>query len=113
MIYRSADHPVDVRKEMRGGPGEAVLTDLLDKKPAHMRLFSTITLKPGCGIGYHVHENETELFYLISGRGLFRDDENTVELSAGDSMATGSGHGHAVECLGDEPLVMLACITLD
>ena len=93
MIYRSADHPVEVRKAMRGGPGEAVLTKLLAENPAHMRLFNTITLNPGCG--------------------LFRDDEETVELKAGDSMATGSGHGHSVECLGDEPLVMLACIVLD
>ena len=113
MIFRSADHPVEVRKAMRGGPGEAVLTKLLAENPAHMRLFNTITLKPGCGIGYHVHENETELFYLISGRGLFHDDDATVELKAGDSMATGNGHGHSVECLGDEPLVMLACIVLD
>ena len=31
----------------------------------------------------------------------------------GSFAATGSGHGHSVECLGDEPLVMLACIVLD
>ena len=113
MTFRSEDHPVEVRKAMRGGPGEAILTKLLPDNPAHMRLFNTITLNPGCGIGYHVHENETELFYIVSGKGRFQDDDQVVELKAGDSMSTGSGHGHGVECLGDEPLVMVACIALD
>ena len=113
MIYRSADHPVEVRKAMRGGPGEAVLTKLLAENPAHMRLFNTITLNPGCGIGYHVHENETELFYFVSGRARVRDDDAFYELTAGDAMATSSGHGHAVESIGPEPLVMVACIIKD
>ena len=113
MIYRSADHPVEVRKAMRGGPGEAVLTKLLAENPAHMRLFNTITLNPGCGIGYHVHENETELFYFAEGCGRVQDDDRFFDVEAGDSMATSSGHGHAVENTGDHDLVILAVIVRD
>ena len=113
MITRKADMPVETREAMRGGPGAALLTKLLPEPPAHMRLFNIITLNPGCGIGYHVHENETELFYFISGTARVRDDEETFEMHPGDSMSTGHGHGHAVECVGDEPAVLLACIVLD
>ena len=113
MITRKEDMQIKVLEQMRGGNGSAKLTGLISEFPKHARLFSTITLEPGSSIGYHVHENETELFYFVSGEARVRDDENTYELSAGDSMSTGHGHGHGVESIGDEPLVMVACIVLD
>lgn len=113
MITRKEEMTISVKERMREGSGSAKLTALTTALPNHTRLFSTITLEPGSSIGYHVHENETELFYFVSGKARVRDDENTYELSAGDSMSTGSGHGHAVESIGDEPLVMVACIVLD
>ena len=70
-------------------------------------------LIPGASIGYHVHENETELFYFLEGNGRFQDDDRIFDISAGDSTATFSGHGHAVENTGDTNLVLLACIVKD
>ena len=113
MITRKNEMPVDVKVAMRGGPGEAVLTALTPALPAHTRLFSTITLKPGCGIGYHVHENETEMFYFASGAGRVCDDGEWYDVAAGDSMTTAGGHGHAVENTGDTDLVLVAVIVLD
>lgn len=113
MVNFHSNMPVETREAMRGGPGAAILTALCPELPAKMRLFSTITLKKGCGIGYHVHENETELFYFVSGKGKVRDDDNWVEVQAGDSMATPGGHGHAVENTGDEDLVLVAAIVKD
>ncbi len=113
MITRKENMNVTVVERMRGGEGFATLTALTGEKPKNVKIFSTITLEPGSSIAYHVHENETELFYFLSGKARVRDDENTFEVTAGDSMSTGHGHGHAVESIGDEPLVMLACIVLD
>ena len=110
MVTFHKDMPTEAREHMRGGEGSALLTALCPTLPEKMRLFSTITLKKGCGIGYHVHEGETELFCFVSGKGRVKDDENWVEVAAGDSMATFSGHGHAVENTGDEDLVMVAAI---
>lgn len=113
MLSKNADHPVTVREQMRGGKGRALMAGLMEPLPAHMRLFSTITLAPGCSIGYHVHENETELFYFISGRGTVQDDDVLLEVAAGDALSTSSGHGHAVDNDGDEDLVILAAIVKD
>ncbi len=113
MVTRKNEMPIDVKVAMRGGPGEAALTSLTPALPPHTRLFSTITLKPGCGIGYHVHENETELFAFIAGKGRVCDDGEWVEVAAGDSMTTAGGHGHAVENTGESDLVMVAAIVLD
>ena len=98
---------------MRGGPGSASLMPLSANLPKNMRLFSQITLAPASGIGYHVHENETELFYFIQGTGRVRDDDVFVDVKAGDCMTTPSGHGHSVENTGTEDLVFVAAIVLN
>ena len=113
MISRKNDMPQDVREQMRGGEGSACLTKLFPTLPEHMRLFSIITLEPGSSIGYHVHENETELFYFIEGVAECRDDEETVTLTAGDALATFSGHGHSVKSVGDTALRIVAAIIKD
>ena len=45
---------------------------------ARAPLFSVLTLIPGASIGYHVHENETELFYFIDGCGRVQDDDQLL-----------------------------------
>lgn len=113
MVTFGREMSAETRKEMRGGPGEAQLMTLSKALPGKMRLFSQITLTPGSGVGYHVHEGETELFYFIQGAGRVRDDDQFVDVKAGDCMSTSSGHGHAVDNTGKEDLVFVAAIVLD
>ncbi|MGI6173487.1 MAG: cupin domain-containing protein [Christensenellales bacterium] len=110
MITRKSEQKTELREHMRGGEGVVRLDALASSLPPHMRLFSKITLVPGASIGYHVHERETELFYFISGTGRVRDDDASYEVSAGDVLSTGGGHGHAVANTGDKDLVLLAAI---
>ena len=113
MITRKDEHKIDYREHMRGGEGTVQLAGLMGTLPQHMRLFSVITLKQGTSIGYHVHENETELFYFVSGTGRVQDDENFFDVTAGDAMSTSSGHGHGVQNTGSEDLVIVAAIVKD
>ncbi len=113
MITRSEEQSHSIREFMRGGKKHVEHTMLSRQLPERVRIFNLLTLIPGASIGYHVHENETELFYFIEGNGRVQDDEAFFDVSAGDSMATFSGHGHAVENTGDTNLVILACIVKD
>ena len=113
MVTRKAEQSKSVREYMRGGKKHVTLTALSKELPAHARLFSEITLIPGASIGYHVHENETEMFYFIDGCGRVQDDEQFYDVCAGDSMCTMSGHGHSVENTGDTDLVIVAVIITD
>ena len=110
MIIRHADMPLEIRPAMRGGPGEVHITKLVTDLPAHTRIFNILTIEPGCGIGYHVHEGETELFYFLSGHAQVRDDEETYDVGPGDSMVTANGHGHAVTNTGSETVNIVAVI---
>ena len=110
MTNYAADMTTELREHMRGGKGTVEVTKLSNELPANMRLFARLTLKPGCSIGFHVHEHETELFAFVAGSGVVTDDETVREVKAGDSMLTFPGHGHAVENTGNEDLVLIASI---
>ena len=113
MITRKEEQTTSIREYMRGGKEYVKMTALSKELPANARLFSVLKLIPGASIGYHVHEKETELFFFAEGCGRVRDDDQYYDVSAGDSMATFSGHGHAVENTGDHDLVIVAVIIKD
>ena len=114
MITRKGDIQSEIREQMRGGNGRAVMTKLSGALPEKMRIFSTISLMPGDSIGYHVHEGETELFYFVKGSCKVNDNHGEeAVLTAGDVLSTPSGHGHSVENVGDDEVLMVAVIVLD
>ena len=78
----------------------------------HARLFSIVTLKPGCSIGYHIHEQETEYYYILSGEAVVSDNGTEVTMLPGDLMSTGNGDGHSIENRSDKDMAFLALIVL-
>ena len=113
MLYKKDTHTTEYREHMRGGDGTVELTTLAREIPKNLRLYTMIRLVPGASIGYHVHENETEIFHFLSGSGAVDDNGEKVRVSAGDTLSTPSGCGHAVKNDGDEGLVFLAVIVRD
>ena len=112
MIKKAAEFQTEYRENMRGGNGTVELTNFVT--PADMndkgRLFANITLQPGCSIGYHVHENDTELFYLIKGDVLYNDNGTEHVLTAGDVMICPAGTGHSIANHGTETAEVCAVI---
>ena len=113
MIKRKADFRKETRTEMRGGTGTVKFERVWERETemkSKARLFSKLILEPGVSIGWHVHENEEEIFLILEGRAKVSDNGREEILETGDTIITQSGEGHAVACLGDQPLVMLAAI---
>ncbi len=114
MLIQKNQMTTEVRESMRGGAGQAAITHIAqgDALPKNVRLSAAITLEPGSSIGYHVHENETEIFYFVSGTGKVDDNGQIKAVAAGDCMFTPSGTGHSVQNDGNEALVFFAVIVL-
>ena len=111
MVINRSEMKVDVMEKMRGGEGSATITYLLDgSKEKNARLFAEVTLNPGCSIGYHKHDSETEYYFIISGTGTVNDDGKEVEVKQGDSIITGNGASHSIKNTGTVPLVFHAVI---
>ena len=112
MVTRRDAQKVDVRKEVRGGNGEVIFRELLAREHfhGHGRLFSMLTLEPGCLIGWHVHEAESEVCWILRGKARYNDNGKKVTLFPGDTAYCPSGQGHQIENIGKEPLEFIALI---
>ena len=74
------------------------------------RVFSHLHLKPGCEVGWHVHQGDGETYYILRGRGLYNDNGTEVEVGPGDVTFVDSGEGHALLNNGEEELEAIALI---
>ena len=113
MVRRANECSVKVNENMRGGDGSVKLKNLISGPEELLdkgRLFSVITLEPGCSIGYHVHEKESELFYILRGSAAYNDNGEEVQVSAGDVTIVEPGKGHGIANRSDEVCELVAII---
>ena len=112
MVKRNADMEKEVRERMRDGKGAVDILHIFRKEElkGKVRLFARMRLHRGSSIGYHVHEGEEEIFYILSGTGVVTEQGVTGQVGPGDAVLTGAGAGHSLENQGDEPLEFLATI---
>jgi mannose-6-phosphate isomerase-like protein (cupin superfamily) len=111
MVVHRNEMISEVKEKMRGGDGNTHLTYLLDgSTQKNARMFAEITLDPGCSIGYHQPDSETEYYFILSGTGSVNDDGKEVNVRQGDSIITGNGASHSIKNTGSVPLVFHAVI---
>ena len=101
------------REHMRDGRGTVTVHDVLSKEDlcGHGRLYARIVIPAGASIGWHIHEGETEPYYILKGEGTFIDNDHVAHtVHAGDVCTIQEGQGHAMENNSDEDLEMMALI---
>ena len=74
------------------------------------RLLNVVTLKKDCEVGYHIHNGDAEIYYILEGEGEYNDNGEVTTVKTGDVTFTGSGEGHSIINKKDEPLTFLAII---
>lgn len=112
MIKQSGEYTSEVRHQMRGGNGDVKIEHLFDcakELQSHPRLLAKLTLEKGATIGYHEHQGEEEVFYILRGTAELDDNGTKVILKAGDSILT-SNAGHSLSNAGDDTLEVMAVI---
>ncbi len=99
--------------EVRGGTGIMEKHEILtsDEMYGSNKLFGKMVLRKGASIGLHQHVNESEAYYILSGTGLFTEDDNTPQsCGPGDICFIEEGHSHALANTGDGPLEFIALV---
>ena len=61
-------------------------------------LFAKVTILPGDELPYHEHHGETEAYHILSGAGMYQDNNKTYPVQAGMTTFCEDGSGHAVSC---------------
>jgi len=114
MIIKNSEMKISERKEMRGGNKTVKIQEVV--KPElllHCRLFSTLTLTPGCSIGQHEHTDEIEYYYILEGEGIVTEKTGEKTVTKGDVVITGWGDSHAIRNDSNTDLKFLAVILLE
>lgn len=92
--------------KFRGGEGELVTRNFIDEDNKIMMS----RLKPGASSGYHSHDTNSEIVYIISGDGHFRYDDTEEKFSAGSVHYCPKGHSHAMFNDGNDDVVYFAIV---
>ena len=107
---------VEVVHNMIGGPGYLKRRSMIESNADLLnsgRTFAHIVLEKDCGVGYHIHNGDGEIYYILKGEGVFSDNGTEVIVRAGDICATGFGEGHGLENKTEEPLELMALIVME
>jgi len=114
-MYTRSENCPQLETCVQNGKGVCKLKELATPEQMYnkARLFKHITLDPGCSIGYHTHEHETEFYYMLCGEAVFSDNGTEVTLQAGDVAAIGYGEGHSLENRSNAPVEIIALIIME
>ncbi len=113
MIRKASERPIDRFDNKFGGDGHIIVRSLIlnDKEMNDKgRVFAHTTLNPGCSIGYHVHNGDTEIYYIYSGTAEYNDNGVIKIVESGDITFTPNGEGHGIKNVGSVPVEIIALI---
>lgn len=116
MIRKPEEFHIEYKEHMRDGDGTVQLTHFItgpEELNGKGRLFAKITLNPGCSIGYHVHEADAELFYILKGTAEYNDAGEIRTVTAGDVTICPTGTGHGIANKTDEVVELVAVIVYE
>ena len=112
MIVKKNDTSHSRGEKPRGGEGFInAFSYLKDEELTNsMKGFNVMSLEVGASIGYHQHVSDEEIYFIISGKGLVKDNDTEMEVSTGDLIYTKDGEFHGMKNIGDEELNFVAFI---
>jgi len=117
MIFKVDSMQRERREVFAGGSGGGYCLHALSPaariRNSRFHQVSRVELDIGAMIGEHVHASNEEIYWIISGSGVFRDDAIETAANPGDMLLTLKGHRHALRNTGSEPLVFLAVVVGD
>lgn len=105
------------KNERKNDSGETslIISDIagFEGKNEKIKMYGAVELLPGQELKYHVHEGESETYYILSGKGLYNDNGKETEIFPGSVSFTPSGNGHGMKNTGKESLNFIALILTD
>ena len=93
-------------KNFKGGDGEVIAKMFFDGK---VRIMKAV-LKPGCSIGKHTHETNSEVIYCLSGKGDIIVDGEPELLEEGKVHYCKKGSTHELKNNYASDLVIFAIV---
>lgn len=103
----------EVLENVRGGIGKVEIHKKIMKEDGvpGLDLFAKVIVYPYATIGYHLHVDDAEAYYVVKGSGIFLNAAGEkVPVGAGDICLIERGQSHGMENPTAEPLEMIAIV---
>ena len=115
MIRRSNEMREERIHELKKGKGTVKLFHLLEKQELSEkgRLCAREIIEPGNSVGYHKHEGDFELYYVLEGEGIVNDNGSETTVRKMDVVRTGHGEFHSIKNVGNKNLELIAIILFE
>ena len=112
MFKKVSDMRTEVRENVRGGNGALAMQHLFeaDELSGYGKMMAKFTIEKGQSIGTHAHDEDGELYIILSGVGKVCDNGEDIEVHAGDAVWTTNGEFHSITNEKDEPLELYAIV---
>lgn len=108
MVINFNTMPEVANPQFKGGEGDTLFRTFNDGMNKIMRG----RLEVGCSIGYHAHETNSEIIFIISGEARCLYDEGEERLAAGQCHYCPKGHSHSlINASTSQPLLFFAIVT--
>jgi mannose-6-phosphate isomerase-like protein (cupin superfamily)/lysophospholipase L1-like esterase len=89
-----------------GGAGETTAYPFFADAPGLNFIFRKRVLHAGAGIGLHQHDHD-EIYYVISGRGIYTLDGREHEVGPGHALLVRTGSTHGIRQVGAADLELI------
>lgn len=111
MIIRKENVAKNERKNDLGKTA-LFMSDLagFEGKNEKIKMFGFAELLPGEEVKYHTHEGDSEIYYILSGSGIYNDNGVESEIVPGCVTFAPSGSSHGLKNTGKETLNFIALI---
>ena len=88
----------DISTNRFGGNGDVIIEHYLDEKLLNdsVVMYAKVILKPGCSLGYHKHDGNSETIIVLQGTAEYNDNGTLMTLHAGDKVHCPSGESHSI-----------------
>jgi len=106
MILDFSHIPLTINPNFKGGEKEYKANMFVDENNKIMLGH----LESGASIGYHMHEDNSEIIYLLQGEGHVLYDDGEEILHPGQVHYCPKGHSHSLINRGKETLVFVAVV---
>ncbi len=106
MLINFDEIPEDQQEKVRGGEG---INNVRAAGDALAKI-NKCRLEPGAYIGYHQHETNSEIIFILEGTGKVRYDDGVEPLGPGSCHYCPKGHYHSLINDSDKDLIFYAVI---
>ena len=103
-----------IRREKLGGcgigAGNTFPVAIPDENGAFI-MSTRLELDPGASVGYHKHAGTEEVYFIMTGKGLYTEEGEECSALPGDVFLCREGRSHGILNTGEVKLVLGAAIT--